>query len=419
MEYQQRRLIAAAILGASLLIVIYLVFFASSGTRIDIATPTPTETVGSPATSGSASVPTHPPSRPETAQKQTAEAGNSARDLTPNTAGSSDASSTIAREMAPMPEWMGRMVSAPQNPACPETAKRDVSVHDAGELSSALASAQAGDRITLANGRYSGSFELTASGAQGQRIWICGSPEAILDAGDWSRGIGLRIAGDYAGVWGITITNADQGIVVDGAQDVQVDNVDVHTTGSEAIRFQGAAVDGVVQDSQIHHTGLRSENQGNGITIGSAVADWPRISGGKADQSDRVHLTRNRIWDTSAESVLVHAGSSNGAIEFGSYDGAGMTGAASWVDIRGNGFIIRNNVGVTTPEDGFQTHVVAGVDSGSNNQFIANTAQADSSGYGFFIQDPDITNNVVSCSNFVTRAESGFANIPCVDQSGS
>lgn len=407
MDNRQRRLIAAALLAASLLIVVYLVFFSPS--ESDISTPTPSNS--------NSQVWTQIPSTPETNDKRTAEALAAQSELTPESAKGNDEGSSANREMALLPDWMGRIQSVPTDATCPSAAVRDVRVSTGDELAAALESALPGDSITLAEGKYSGNFELAASGEQGKSIWICGPRTAILDAGGIDRGIGLQITGSNVGVWGITVTNAQKGIVIDGGDFVEIDNVEVHTTGDEAIHFRANATDGVVQDSDIHHTGLRSAKLGEGISVGSAVSDWPAISGGEADKSDRVHISRNRIWDTTAEAIDIKEGTSAGAIDFNSMDGTGMTEADSWVDLKGNSYVIRSNVGINSPGDGFQTHNIDNMGSGSGNEFVGNTAQVDGPGYGFYIHDPEETKNTVSCSNMVSKAESGFANVECVSQS--
>lgn len=91
---------------------------------------------------------------------------------------------------------------------------------------------------------------------------------------------------------------------------------------------------------------------------------------------------------------------------------AGENSADSWVDVKGNGWLIEGNIGTNARLDGFQTHVVAN-GWGRENVFRANTARINSSGYGFRIHDARTTGNVVSCGNVVTAAGEGLANQPC------
>ncbi|MGP3943952.1 MULTISPECIES: hypothetical protein [Streptomyces] len=100
-----------------------------------------------------------------------------------------------------------------------------ISVSDADGLREALAGARPGDTIRLADGRYRGSFEITASGTAGSRITLTGSPKAVLTA---SGGYGLRLNGaSYWTVRGITVRGGREGIRIDAARSVTVDSVSV------------------------------------------------------------------------------------------------------------------------------------------------------------------------------------------------
>ena len=409
MEYRQRRLIAAATLALSVVIVVYLIFFTPS--ESNIATPAPS------AVDASAQPWTPLPNTPESNDKRIAEAVDAQREHTSES--EVEVASEEFREMAAMPPWMGRIASSPENPDCPGTPARTVEVADADGLTVALENAEAGDRISLAPGPYQGNFVIAASGEQDNRIWICGPREARIDSGGHKNGYGLHITGSYVGVWGLTVSNAQKGIVVDGGDFVQIDFVDVHTIGDEAVHFRGTATDGVVQDSLVHHTGLRRDKFGEGIYVGSAVSNWGKISNGEPDKSDRIAILRNRIWDTTAESIDLKEGTSDGRVEFNSFDGSRLIGADSWVDVKGNNYLVHGNLGVASPEDGFQTHNIDDLGWGQDNRFIANTAQVSGPGYGFYIHDSDKTNNLVSCTNIVTDAASGYANTACSDTAWS
>lgn len=406
MEYRQRRLIAAAILAISLIFVSYLVIFSPSETTI----PTPTAT-----TMGTGGFWTPIPSSPETEEKRTAEAIAAQAELTEEPEVDAETAADTSRAAAQIPEWMSRISSVPENAACPGTPRRTVEVSSAEEFVDALAAAQPGDRISMAAGPYGRNFELSTSGQSGEEIWICGPRSAVIDSGGPNNGYGLHITGSFVGIWGLTVQNAQKGIVVDGGDSVHIDNVEVRTIGDEAIHFRANATDGIVQDSLIHHIGLRRDTFGEGIYIGSAVSNWPTYTDGEADRSEGILIARNKIWDTTAEAIDIKEGTSDGQVELNSFDGSSMTGADSWVDVKGNGYVIRGNVGTNSPEDGFQTHNIGDMGWGEDNQFIVNTAQVSGPAYGVYIHDADTTNNVVACSNVVIEAASGFSNVECSD----
>lgn len=296
---------------------------------------------------------------------------------------------------------------------CAVRAVRDVPVASTAELSAALADAQPGDRILLADGIYRGNFVAGRAGTADARLLVCGSRGAILDGDGWERsGYALHITASHWTVSGLTVTNAQKGIMIDGAQSVLIDSVEVHTIGHEAVHFRTHGADGVIQDSDIHDTGLDNEKFGEGVYLGSAVSNWPRYSDGEPDRSDRNQVLRNRIWNTSAESIDIKEGTEGGLIEGNVFDGATMTGADSWVDVKGNGYVIRGNIGTNAPEDGFQTHVIDDMEWGRDNVFAGNTATVNGPGFGFYVHQPEEMANVVRCDNVVTEADAGVTNLP-------
>jgi hypothetical protein len=109
----------------------------------------------------------------------------------------------------------------PANPATP----RVVNVTDASSLSAALAAAQPGDVITLADGTYSGQFSFTPSGAAGNPIVIRGTSEegTILDGGGCTGCNVLEAYGSYIDIENLTIAH-----------------------GTRALRFQGMGAIGNV-----------------------------------------------------------------------------------------------------------------------------------------------------------------------------
>jgi len=115
---------------------------------------------------------------------------------------------------------------------CADDAVREVPVANAAELTEALADATPGERIVLANGHYVGNFVAETSGAAADRIRLCGSREAILAGGGWEHsGYALHITGSFWTVSGISVTNAQKGVMLNGAQSVVLDHLDVHTIG--------------------------------------------------------------------------------------------------------------------------------------------------------------------------------------------
>ncbi len=93
-----------------------------------------------------------------------------------------------------------------------------------------------------------------------------------------------------------------------------------------------------------------------------------------------------------------------------------MTGEAdSWIDVKGNGWLIQNNHGTTARTSGFQVHEQAD-GWGTANTFDANRADVRGPGYGYELRnptdDPDADNRVL-CTNTATGAARGLANTTC------
>jgi hypothetical protein len=305
--------------------------------------------------------------------------------------------------------------ASPVASSCPIDATRTVDVTDAVELTEALASAQPGDLIRMADGKYLGTFTAEASGTAEQRIALCGSRGAVIDGGDVENGYALHITGDYWTVSGITVTNALKGVMADDADFTQILAISVHDIGHEGIHFRANSSDNVIQDSEVYNTGLKRDKFGEGIYLGSAVSNWGNYSNGEPDRSDRNQVLRNRIWNTTAESIDIKEGTTGGLIEGNQFDGSALTGADSWVDVKGNDYVIRDNTGTNSPLDGFQTHVINDMDWGKHNRFENNTATVNGDGYGFYIHDPETSDNIVLCNNTVDGAAKGFANQDCTE----
>ena len=235
-----------------------------------------------------------------------------------------------------------------------------VTVSTAEQLHAALAAAVPGDVIAVADGTYRGNFVGTARGSAEAPIFLCGGPGAVLDAGGIDEGYVLHL--DGAAWWrvvGLTVRNGQKGVMADGVQHVVLQGLTVETTGDEAVHLRGGSSDNVVRDSTIRDTGHRRAKFGEGVYVGSASSNWCTISDCEPDRSDRNLVLGNTITATTAESVDLKEGTSDGVVHGNRFDGDALTGADSWLDAKGNDWQVTGNTGVRSPVDGFQTHQVA------------------------------------------------------------
>lgn len=300
-------------------------------------------------------------------------------------------------------------------PTGPAAAVIDViDVHDANTLRVALREAAPGDEIRLADGLYSGRFIIEVNGTATAPITLTGSRAAVIDGGSTVSGRAVTLRADHWRLVGFTVTNGQKGIMALEADHTIVDDVRVHRIGDEAIHFRDNSSDNLVRDSEISDTGLREPGFGEGVYFGQAVSNWP---GTDPDRSDRNAAVGNHFGpNVRAEAIDVKEGTTGGEVVGNTFDGTGMTGANyadSWLDVKGNGYLIADNRGTTALRDGFQTHVA--VDGwGRDNTFRGNTADVRGPGYGFSVQlsGGDALGNVVCSDNVVTGAGSGVANVP-------
>lgn len=287
-----------------------------------------------------------------------------------------------------------------------------VAVASAGELDEALAAAAPGDVIALADGTYTGQFVATAQATEAQPIFVCGGPGAVLENEGPKSGYVFHLDGtDYWRLIGFTVRYGQKGVMADHAVGNVIQGLTVEDIGDEAIHLRAFSTDNVVRANTVRRTGLRREKFGEGVYIGSAQSNWGKYSDGGPDRSDRNVVDANTITETSSEAIDIKEGTTGGIASNNSFDGSEMTGADSWVDVKGNDWTIVGNTGSNAPTDGFQVHeVVAGW--GVGNVFEANAADVNGTGFGFMIHG-DQDANTVRCDNQVSDADEGIANVDC------
>lgn len=299
--------------------------------------------------------------------------------------------------------------SGPAVPAdCPSAT---VTVTTAAELISALATVQPGSVIHLADGTYTGNFRATGAGSPGQPITLCGGPGAVLDGAGVEDGYVLHL--EQASYWvlqGFTVRDGQKGVIADETDHSLIQGLTVENTGDEAIHLRRFSSDNKVIANTIRGAGLRKPKFGEGIYIGTAESNWCDVSACEPDKSDRNEIRGNTVSGTTAESVDIKEGTSDGLLAGNTFDGSAMTEADSWVDVKGKGWRIEGNAGRNSPQDGFQTHEI--MDGwGTENVFHNNVAEVNGPGLGYSLKPA--RDNVVDCSNTASEAGQGLSNIAC------
>jgi hypothetical protein len=286
-----------------------------------------------------------------------------------------------------------------------------VVVSTADQLTSALATASPGAVIQLRDGVYEGNFVADRSGSPLAPIYLCGGPAAVLQSDSVKSGYVLHL--DGVSDWrlaGFTVRNGQKGVVVDAGTRNALQSLTVQDIGDEAVHLRANSTFNVVRGLTVRNTGLHKAKFGEGIYVGSANSNWDDVTGGAPDRSDHNFLLGNTISQTTAENVDIKEGTTGGVLAGNHFDGAGLTAADSWIDVKGNGWLIAGNVGTTTPKDGFQTHVV--YDGwGDANLFTGNQATLDGgTGVGFYLHKE--LSNAVLCTNLVAAGDT-LSNHPC------
>ena len=286
---------------------------------------------------------------------------------------------------------------------CPEAT---TDVEDSGTLRTALESARPGDVIRLAPGVYEGEFTARAAGTQDAPITLCGDRDAVLDGGEPDGGYTLHL--DGASHWhllGFSVTGGQKGVMLDGTEHSVIEGLAVSDVGDEAIHLRTHSSHNVVVGNHVSGTGLRKPKFGEGIYVGSAESNWEDLTDGAPDTSDENLIEDNRIEGVTAEAVDIKEGTTGGILRNNSFDGSAIDGddhADSWVDVKGNDWVIEGNTGTGSPADGFQTHeILDGWGTGTADD-----------GRGFALT-PELE-NVVECSNEVSGTDQELATTDCV-----
>lgn len=244
--------------------------------------------------------------------------------------------------------------------------KHEISVSTTDELKAALLNAAAGDTILLQPGTY----ENSQSGISGSRFYSnvegtktapitikSADPDnpAVLDGANYEKGIVLYITGGYWNISDIVLCNAQKGIILDHSDYSVISNVEVYNTGQEGIHLRDGSSHCQIIEAKVHDTGLAG-SYGEGIYIGSAKSTTSYVH--ECDDN----LVKGCILgpNISDESIDIKEYTTGNIIEECTMYGAGMTATDSFVDIKGNETIVRNNTCYSQDNavitDAFQVH---------------------------------------------------------------
>jgi len=307
-------------------------------------------------------------------------------------------------------------------------ASKTVDVYNAIDLQEALNNAKPGDYIVLKDGIYNGNFIIpsSANGTSNNAITLSGSKKVILDGNTTAKGYVLHLQASYWIIKDITITNGLKGLMCDGANFNVIDNITVYNIGEEGIHFRKFSTHNVLQNSTINNTGLKTADYGEGVYIGTAVSNWSRYTNGIEDRCDSNKVINNTIGpNITAECIDLKEGTTGGIVRGNQFNSTGITGANSgdsWMDVKGNGYLIENNTGFNPTgsvlKDGYQVHCA--VDGwGNYNIFGNNICEINVDGFGINVvlksNKGNAVGNVIYKNNVMKGLNKNIANIELTD----
>jgi hypothetical protein len=297
-----------------------------------------------------------------------------------------------------------------------------VNVSTAAQLTAALSAAKPGETIQLAAGKYSGTFIATTSGTASQPITLSGPAGAILNNGTNPTKIGssygFHLEADFWHLTGFTVDNSAKGVVLDKANNDVIDGLTVFNIGDEGIHLRDFSSNDTVENCVIHDTGKQSPGFGEGLYIGTAVSNWPSITGGKPDLSNNEKVMNNTFGpNVAAENIDAKEATVGTVITGNTFSGKGESGqnfSTDVVAVKGNGYTVTGNKMSNGLTDGFEVEQLV-AKSGCGNTFKNNTINLNAPGFGFDVKDQSNCKNspnVVGTSNTVTGAGKGASKIP-------
>lgn len=292
-----------------------------------------------------------------------------------------------------------------------------VSCSTAACIQDAMQNAVPGDVIRIASGTYQGStstsgssndhFYSAASGTSTEPIILeaaNASDPPVLKGTSYSSKNVLRITGAYWEIRDLKISTGKKGIMLDNSDYTRIVNCEVYEIGEEGIHLRDGTSHAEVTNCNIHDTGKYTIKYGEGVYIGSDNGKW----GTFIKECDYNLIAFNRIGpEVTAEHIDLKEGSSFNVIEHNIFDGAGIrdetNGGLSFMDVKGNDNIIRENCGFQNDNslllNAFEVHVkVSGW--GENNAFMNNHIEFSAGNTSsYVVQNPSaVTSTTAGCN---------------------
>lgn len=232
---------------------------------------------------------------------------------------------------------------------------RQVLVTTTDELIAALADVQAGDEIILREGIYQNdewlgewaAFFATADGTAEQPIILRSEdpahPATICGISQENK-IALQITGSYWEIRDLKVCEGQKGIFLKQSEHSIISGCEVYNIGAEAIHIIDNSSYNLVENCYVHDAGTYTPQYGEGVYIGSSQ----HTTG--YDYECHYNTVRGCRFgpNIAADHVDIKEFTIGNVVEECTFDGTGMkgeNGGDSFVEIKGNYNIVRNNVG--------------------------------------------------------------------------
>jgi hypothetical protein len=282
---------------------------------------------------------------------------------------------------------------------------RVVEVSSAAAVMTALNTALPGDDIVVAPGTYTGSTSLSGNSAADFFAGADGTADhpITVETADATSDVTLQgtttgsnyvlyITGDHWIIRNLKIATGKKGIMLDNANSAQITGCEISNIGEEGLHFRDGSSSGMVENCNIHDTGVVTPDFGEGIYVGSDKLKWLANGGDFDPATDNITIHGCTIGpNVAAESVDIKEGSTGTIVEDSTFLGAGISGANSadsFIDVKGNSDVIRDNTanrqnnGIIV--DAFQVHqIVTGW--GQSALFTGNLVNFDTATTGFVV----------------------------------
>jgi len=300
--------------------------------------------------------------------------------------------------------------------ACPAAT---VTVTTRKDAEAAARAAKPGDVIRLAPGVWPKQLDITATGAPGRPVWICGSRDVVIDGGGYAVTSPINVSfSSHLVVTGMTATHALKGVTVRASDNVTISDMLVEDIGYEGIHLRSNTTSSTVVGNTIRRTGRLDPFYGEGVYIGSSKNNWCALTACEPDRSDRNAVLYNTISETGSDLIEAKEGTTGGLIAGNRLDGTGgMARTESWIMVSGNDWTVTSNSGTSSSLHGFRINADT-PGWGRGTVLAQNAGKVDATGYGFKLwerEGPGSSGTLIACDNRITGAASGFANVDCVN----